>query len=138
MPFIRKSEATVHEVHGGRFLSYVRPATGSRELAAWEVEIPAGAAGPAHVISEEETFLVLSGRVRLTIDTEGAELVAGDAAVAPAGSALGVANAGDGPARMWVTTRVGLTAELAGGGCFVPPWANGTPEAEEPVVGAGR
>ncbi len=124
MPFIRSSEALVHEIHGVRFTSYVRPATGSRDLAAWRGEIPAGTVGPAHVISHEEAFYVLSGRLRFTIDGDVAELGAGDAAVAPAGAALAVANTTDEPAHMWVTTRVGLSAELADGSIITPPWAN--------------
>ncbi|MEU6122601.1 cupin domain-containing protein [Streptomyces sp. NPDC047123] len=124
MPFIRADEAVVHEIHGGRFVSYVRPDTGSRDVAAWRVEIPAAMVGPTHTISEEETFYVLAGRIRLTIDAESAELRSGDAAVAPAGSELGIANTTDQPAHIWVTTRVGLTAELADGTTFAPPWAH--------------
>ncbi|WP_330328522.1 cupin domain-containing protein [Streptomyces sp. NBC_00536] len=123
MPFIRSDEAVVHEIHGGRFVSYVRTDTGSRDLAAWRVEIPAAMVAPAHTISAEETFYVLSGRLRLTIDGDSAELGAGDAAVAPAGSTLGVANTTDEPAHMWVTTRAGLTAKLADGATITPPWA---------------
>ncbi|GGU70608.1 cupin [Streptomyces albospinus] len=124
MPFISSDEAVVHEIHGARFTSYIRPATGSRDLAAWRAEIPAGTMAPRHVISQEEAFYVLSGRLRLTIDGETAELGAGDAAVAPAGSALSVSNPADGPATMWVTTRVGLGAELDDGSTLTPPWAN--------------
>ncbi|MFJ7152474.1 cupin domain-containing protein [Streptomyces sp. NPDC100445] len=124
MPFIRSDEAVVHEIHGGRFVSYVRPGTGSRDLAAWRVEMPAAMVGPTHTISDEETFYVLSGRLRFTIDGESAELRAGDAAVARAGSELAVANSTDRPAHMWVTTRVGLTAELADGSTLTPPWAH--------------
>lgn len=124
MPFIRSDETVVHEIHGGRFVSYVRPGTGSRDLAAWCVEMPAATVGPTHRISHEETFYVLSGRLRFTIDGESAELRAGDAAVARAGSALAVANSTDQPAHMWVTTRVGLTAELADGSTITPPWAH--------------
>ncbi|MFI5795023.1 cupin domain-containing protein [Streptomyces sp. NPDC051677] len=124
MSFIRSDEAVAHEIHGGRFVSYVRPDTGSRDLAAWRVEIPPAMVGPTHTISDEETFYVLSGRLRLTIDAESAELRAGDAAVAPAGSELSVANTTDQPAHMWVTTRVGLTAELADGSTITPPWAH--------------
>ncbi|NEA66533.1 cupin domain-containing protein [Streptomyces sp. SID12488] len=124
MPFIRSTEAVAHEIHGGRFVSYIRPDTGSRDLAAWRTEIPAGTVGPAHTISHEETFYVLSGRLRLTIGGESAELGAGDAAVAPAGSELAVANTTDRPAHMWVTTRVGLSAELADGSTITPPWAH--------------
>ncbi|MEU7067803.1 cupin domain-containing protein [Streptomyces sp. NPDC053429] len=124
MPFIRKNEAVEYEIHGGRFVSYLRPATGSRDLAAWRAEIPAGMVGPAHVISHEETFYVLSGRLLLTIDGESAELGVGDAAVAPAGSELGVANTTGQPAHMWVTTRAGLTAELSDGTTITPPWTH--------------
>ncbi|MFE5509991.1 cupin domain-containing protein [Streptomyces sp. NPDC056529] len=123
MPFVRADDAVVHEIHGVRFVSYVRTDTGSRDLAAWRGEVPAGTAGPAHVISHEEAFYVLSGRLRFTVDGESAELAAGDAAVAPAGSELAVANPTDRPAHMWVTTRVGLTAELPGGDTLAPPWA---------------
>ncbi|WP_405409964.1 cupin domain-containing protein [Streptomyces decoyicus] len=123
MPFIRSHEAVVHEIHGARFRSYIRPATGSRDLAAWTCEVPAATVPPAHVISQEETFYVLSGRLRFSIDGEIAELGPGDAAVAPAGSALAVANPADEPAQMWVTTRAGLTAELADGSTMAPPWA---------------
>jgi quercetin dioxygenase-like cupin family protein len=124
MPFIRRDEAVVHEIHGGRFVSYIRPDTGSRDLAAWRVEIPPAMVGQTHTISDEETFYVLSGRLRLTIGGESAELRAGDAAVAPAGSELTVTNTTDQPAHMWVTTSVGLTAKLADGNTITPPWAN--------------
>ncbi|MFC8795438.1 cupin domain-containing protein [Streptomyces cinereoruber] len=123
MPFIRADDAVVHEIHGVRFVSYVRTDTGGRDLAAWRGEVPAGTTGPAHVISHEEAFYVLSGRLRLTVDGESAELAAGDAAVAPAGSRLAVANTTDRPAHMWVTTRTGLTAELPDGTTLTPPWA---------------
>jgi quercetin dioxygenase-like cupin family protein len=124
MSFIRSDGAVTHEIHGARFISYVRPGTGSQDLAAWRSEIPAGTAGPAHVISHEETFYVLSGRLRFTIGGESAELGAGDAAVAPAGSELVVANTTDGPAHVWVTTRVGLSARLADGSTLAPPWTH--------------
>ncbi|WP_329454144.1 cupin domain-containing protein [Streptomyces sp. NBC_01497] len=124
MPFIRSDEAVVHEIHGGRFVSYVRPDTGSRDLAAWRGEVPAGMVGPAHTISHEETFYVLSGRLWITIAGESAELGVGDAAVAPAGSELAVANTTDQPAHMWVTTRVGLSAKLADGSTVTPPWTH--------------
>ena len=124
MPFVRAAEAVVHELHGTRFTSYIRPASGGRDLAAWRCEIPAGAVATPHVISQEETFYVLSGRLLFTIDDETAELGPGDAAVAPADSALGIDNPADQPAQMWVTTRVGLTAKLADGTTITPPWVN--------------
>lgn len=124
MPFIRSDQAVVHELHGTRFTSYISPAAGSTELAAWRGEIPAGTPALAHVISHEEAFYVLSGRLRLSIDGETAELSPGDAAVAPADSELAVSNPFDEPVQIWVTTRIGLRARLADGSTITPPWAN--------------
>jgi quercetin dioxygenase-like cupin family protein len=124
MPFILSDDAVVHEIHGARFVSYVRPGTGSRDLAAWRCEVPAGTPGAAHTIGQEETFYVLSGRLRMTLNGETAELGVGDAAVAPSGTEVTVANSTGRPAHMWVTTRAGLTAKLADGSTIAPPWAN--------------
>ncbi|MDJ0343126.1 cupin domain-containing protein [Streptomyces sp. H10-C2] len=124
MPVVPAAEAIVHEMHGIRFVSYIVPAHGSKELCAWRGEIPAGTAGPAHTITREEVFLMLSGSLRFSIDGEVSTLVPGDAAVAPAGSSLGVSNPTEEPATMWVTTSVGLEAVLADGSRISPPWVN--------------
>ncbi|MFC5905706.1 cupin domain-containing protein [Streptacidiphilus monticola] len=124
MPFVRAEQAETREIHGVRFTSYVRTATGSRDLAAWRGEVPAlTPPTPAHVISEEEVFYVLAGRLRVSIDGEAAELAAGDAAVAPAGSALALDNPFAEPAQLWVTTRLGLSATMADGTVLFPEWA---------------
>ena len=124
MPFVPASEAVVYDMHGLRFVSYAASARGSRELCAWRGELPAGTAGPPHRISREEVFLVLSGRVDLTIDGETRSLDPGDVAIAPPGSSLEVSNATKEPATMWVTTSIGLKASLADGSQIAPPWAN--------------
>ncbi|MFI9101688.1 cupin domain-containing protein [Streptomyces fildesensis] len=124
MPVVTAAEAVVHEMHGVRFVSYILPAHGSKELCAWRGEIPGGTAGPAHTITREEVFLVLSGTVRFSIDGEVSTLAPGDAAVAPAGSSLGVSNPTEEPATMWVTTSVGLEAVLADGSRISPPWVS--------------
>jgi quercetin dioxygenase-like cupin family protein len=124
MPFVPASEAVAHELHGVRFVSYANSARGSRELCAWRGELPPGAGGPPHRISREEVFLVLSGRLELTIDGESRSLEPGDAAVAPPGSSLAVRNATAEPATMWVTTSIGLEASLADGSRITPPWAS--------------
>lgn len=123
MPFHPASGATEFALHGAVFRSYANTATGSADLAAWELELPAGADAPAHVISAPELFFVLAGTLRLSIDGETVDLAPGDAATAPSGSALGVANPGSAPVRAWVTTRTGLTATLADGTTLTPPWA---------------
>lgn len=124
MPFIAADEAVVHDLHGVRFSSYASTARGSGELCAWRGEVPAGSGGQTHTISREEVFLVLSGSLLLTIDGDSRLLTEGDVAIAPAGSTLGVANPTEEPARMWVTTSVGLTATLPDGSQISPPWAS--------------
>ncbi|MFE6758479.1 cupin domain-containing protein [Streptomyces sp. NPDC057684] len=123
MPVIRASEAVVHEMHGVRFVSYAKPATGSKELCAWRAEIPAGTPGVAHTVSREEILHVLSGSLRFTVDGRTDTLAAGDTAIVDPGATLTVENPGDLPATMWVTTSVGLEAVLADGTRVTPPWA---------------
>ncbi|MFF8194128.1 cupin domain-containing protein [Streptomyces bobili] len=124
MPFIRSSDAVTHEIHGARFVSYAAPRTGSKELAAWRGEIPPGTKAPAHTVSREEIFLVLVGELALTLDGRTERVCAGDTVIINAGSTLSVENPTDHTAITWVTTSVGLTAELADGTVLTPPWAN--------------
>ncbi|WP_042387542.1 cupin domain-containing protein [Streptacidiphilus melanogenes] len=124
MPAIRSDEATVHELHGVRFVSYAHPATGSRELAAWRGEIPAHTPGQAHTITREEILHILEGTLRFTLDGEVHDLTAGDVLVANAGSTLRVDNLSDAPARIWTATSLGLEAVMADGTRIRPPWAN--------------
>jgi quercetin dioxygenase-like cupin family protein len=124
MPVIRSGEATVHELHGVRFVSYANPATGSRELAAWRGEIPARTPGQAHTVTREEILHVLDGALRFTIDGEVHDLTAGDVLVVHAGSTLRVDNVSDALAHIWTTTTLGLEAVMADGTRIRPPWAN--------------
>ncbi|GAA2310154.1 cupin domain-containing protein [Streptomyces kunmingensis] len=124
MPVVRAAEAVVHELHGARFVSYAAPGTGSKELAAWRGEIPAGTKAPAHTVSREEILHLLTGSLRLTLDGIAHTLVPGDTAIVNAGTTLAVENPTGTPATMWVTTSVGLEAELADGTRITPPWAN--------------
>lgn len=138
MPVIRPADAVVHEMHGARFTSFAAPSTGSGELCVWRVELPAPN-GPVrgtepvhddapravpHRISREEVFVVVEGNLLLTLDGRAEPLSAGDVAVAAAGSLLTLENPGPGPAAAWVSTSVGLEAQLADGSRIVPPWAN--------------
>ncbi|GLW46229.1 cupin [Streptomyces sp. NBRC 14336] len=124
MPVIRSSDAVTHEIHGARFVSYATPRTGSKELCAWRGEVPPGTDAPAHTVSKEEILHVLVGTLRVTLDGDTADLAAGDTLVINAGSTLAVQNPTDQTALTWVTTSVGLTAELPDGTVLTPPWAN--------------
>ena len=124
MPVIRSSEATTHEIHGARFVSYATPLTGSRELCAWRGEIPAGTKAPAHTVSREEIFHLLVGELLITLDGRTERIAAGDTVIVNPGTTLALENPTDHTALSWFTTSVGLEAELADGSRITPPWAN--------------
>lgn len=122
MPVVRSSEAVVHEMHGARFVSYATPLTGSKELCAWRGEIPPGTKAPAHTVSREEILYVLDGELLVTLDERTTRVTAGDTLIINSGATLSVENPGDRLAVTWVTTSVGLEAELADGTRIAPPW----------------
>ncbi len=122
MPVIRAGEAVVHQMHGASFTSYAAPARGSRELCAWRVAIPRHTEGVAHRVSREEVLYVLSGTLRVVLDGQPDEAVAGDVVLVPAGTTVGVDNLTGEPATAWVTTNAGLAAVMPDGSWLTPPW----------------
>lgn len=122
MPIIREADAVPHHLHGATFHSFAAPASGSRELCAWRLEVAAGTPGQAHHVSQEEVLLLLSGRLTVTVDDVPGTLSSGEAVLVPAGSSVRVDNDFAEPATAWVTTRVGLRATLADGSTISPPW----------------
>ncbi|MEU6068102.1 cupin domain-containing protein [Streptomyces sp. NPDC047082] len=124
MPVVRSSEAVTHEIHGARFVSYATPLAGSKELCAWRGEIPAGTKAPAHTVTREEIFHLLVGDLLITLDGRSERIGAGDTVIINPGTAFAVENPTDHTAISWVTTSIGLEAELADGTRITPPWAN--------------
>ncbi|MBL1086224.1 cupin domain-containing protein [Streptomyces actinomycinicus] len=124
MPVVRSSQAVTHEIHGARFVSYATPRSGSKELCAWRGEIPAGTRAPAHTVSREEIFLLLVGELLITLDGRAERISAGDTVIINPGATLTVENPTDHTAISWVTTSVGLEAQLTDGTTLTPPWAN--------------
>ena len=122
MPVVRPGEAAVFETHGSRFLSYVSPTRGSRELCAWRLSVPPGLRGVAHRPSREEVLLVLEGELRVSLDGTESALHPDDVLLVPAGSELRV-DAGPEGASAWVSTTPGLEAVTADGTRLAPPWA---------------
>jgi quercetin dioxygenase-like cupin family protein len=124
MPVIRPSDAVTHEIHGARFVSYASSLTGSKELCAWRGEIPAGTKAPAHTVNREEIFHLLIGELLITLDGRTDRITAGDTVIINPGATLTVENPTDHTAISWVTTSIGLEAELADGTRITPPWGN--------------
>src|SRR4051812_12719093 len=124
MPVLDSASAAAFEVHGSRFTSYARPATGSAQLCAWRLDVPAGTSGVPHRPSREEVLAILAGAARVTLDGEVRTAATGDVVLVPAGAEFQLDVVGDAPLRAWVTTTVGLTAELPDGSTMTPPWAS--------------
>ncbi len=122
MPVIHSTDASVHELHGTKFSSYVRPQTGSTELCGWRIEIPGHSQGVPHRVSREEVIYILEGTISVTLDDTGHEAGPGDVVVIPAGSMLRVDNPASEPVTAWVTTSVGFVGIMADGSVLNPPW----------------
>jgi quercetin dioxygenase-like cupin family protein len=124
VPVVHPSDAVVHEIHGARFVSYAHPGTGSKELCAWRGEIPAGTKAPLHTVNHEEILHILEGELVITLDGRTERVTAGDTLIINPGATFGAENPTDRTVVTWVTTSIGLTAELADGTRIVAPWAN--------------
>lgn len=123
MTIVRADQAPTFDLPGIRFTALASPRLSSSETCVWQLSVDPGVdSSEAHTLDQDEVFVVLEGRVRLTPD--GADLTVGDAAVVPAGSPIQLANTGGGPARLHVAIRAGFTATMADGTVVgTPPWA---------------
>ncbi len=124
VPVVHPSDAVVHEIHGARFVSYAHPRTGSKQLCAWRGEIPAGTKAPLHTVNHEEILHILEGELVITLDGRTERVGAGDTLIINPGATFGAENPTDRTVVTWVTTTIGLEAELADGTRVVAPWAN--------------
>ena len=123
MNVVRATEAPTFDIPGIRFTSLATPSLGSSGTCVWQLTVEGGVSSEtAHVLDQDEVFVVLAGRVRLVPD--GPELGVGDAAVVPAGDPIQLVNPGSSPARLQVAIRAGFTATMADGTPVgTPPWA---------------
>lgn len=64
------------------------------------------------------------GELLITLDGRTDRIGAGGTVIINPGATLAVENPTDHTALSWVTTSVGLQAELADGTRITPPWAN--------------
>ena len=86
------------------------------------LRFPVGTEGVPHHVSREEVLYVLSGTLRVTVNGDAADAVAGDVVLVPAGAQFGASNQTGDPAAAWVTTTVGFAGVLPDGSWFTPPW----------------
>lgn len=123
MPIVTKSDAIRHEMHGSTFTVYAGPSQGGKELCAWRLNVPAGSTGVEHRVSNEEVLHVLAGRPAVSLDGVPTPVEPGDVVMVPAGARLCIDTPADSSAAVWVTTTVGIRAELPDGSMITPPWA---------------
>ena len=106
MPVIRATDSATFDLPGVRFSAYAAPSRGCQDLCTWQITVaPANEAAP-HTLDRDETFLVLSGRLRVTPD--GELLAPGDVAIVPAGEPITVFNPGPGDAIAYVAIAAGF------------------------------
>jgi quercetin dioxygenase-like cupin family protein len=122
MPVVKSGSIPSHALDRIRFIPCSAPSVGGAELAMWTVELEAGAQGVPHRLDREEVLYVLDGTFVVEVDGEPAELAAGDTVSVPAGALLSLRSARAG-GRLLACARAGLTATMADGTTFQPPWA---------------
>lgn len=79
---------------------------------------------PLHTVNHEEILHILDGELVITLDGRTERVTAGDTLIINPGATFGAENPTDRTVITWVTTSIGLTAELADGTRIVAPWAN--------------
>jgi len=124
MPYLPSADASVFQLHGVTFNSFVSTATGASRLASWRADFAPSTPGQAHTMTEEEVLYVVSGQLDVEVDSEQFTARAGDAVLVPAGALFRIGNSTDAPAHAWVTSLLGMRAALhPDGERITPPWA---------------
>ena len=121
MPVITVQDAPVFEAGANTITGLAAPSRGATDIAAWRVAFAADEPSPAHSLTREETFVVLSGSLTARYADAAETATAGGALIVPAGREF-VLVAEDEPADAICMLAVGGQAVTADG-TFTPPWA---------------
>ncbi|MGE3267562.1 MAG: cupin domain-containing protein [Chloroflexota bacterium] len=124
MPVVRATDAPSFEVHGATITGGAAPSRGSVQTCVWRVNLSPGSSVPAHILSHEEIFHVLSGTLLATVDGEEHRITSGDTLIVHAGATLQIAVPPGDRFQAVVVLPAGALARFADGGDpFTPPWA---------------
>lgn len=122
MPTVSSQDAPIFDAGGGTTITgLASPSRGAHDVAAWRVRFAPGHPSPAHSLTREETFLVLSGSVAAHFGDHVETAGPGDALIVPAGAEFSLV-APDGAAEAICVMPVGGQA-VTGDRAFTPPWA---------------
>ena len=98
------------------------PSLGRAAASLWLVEMPAGAAGPAHAFDSEVLWAITDGSATLEAGPTSYDLVAGDTVVLPAGEMRRFVAGAEGFSAVATTTGTGAVARQDGEPAGVAPW----------------
>ncbi len=123
MHVITAENAPRFDLPGVRFTGYASPSRGCEDLCAWRITVASGlVSDQAHTLDSDEVFLVTSGTIRLSQDSQ--PLTAGDCAIVPAGTPILLSNPGTEEASAHVLIKAGFAGTMADGSAVpTPPWA---------------
>ena len=125
MPVVRRADApTFTAPHGGAsFIGLAAPSRGAKENSAWELTVSPNEPGLEHFVDHEELFILLSGRLSITVGGEEHRVGTGDCVIVPAHTSLSVANPHDKPGVAIAVLPAGAQARVGDGEPFTPPWS---------------
>jgi quercetin dioxygenase-like cupin family protein len=113
MSVVRAESVEALAVLGDRVRILLRSGDSAHRMAVMDVEVPPGGEVPPHRHRvEEEGYLVLDGRLEMTVGDETTSLGRGDFAHVPAGTVHGYRNGGTTPARFLAWTVGGAIDEF--------------------------
>ncbi|GAB3441005.1 hypothetical protein GCM10027517_16310 [Phycicoccus ginsengisoli] len=92
------------------------------DVAVWRTDLPAGSAGPPHVIDGDQLVVVVDGTLTVQVDDTGREVAAGDAVLLPGGSQRVLGAAGGRPATTLTVGRPNAMATVGDGEPVLVPW----------------
>jgi mannose-6-phosphate isomerase-like protein (cupin superfamily) len=123
LPLITAAQAPVFTNSHATFTGLASPSRGSTENSCWRLVLKPGTDAPPHALTREEIFVPLSGRLRVTIDSEVYELGVGECLVVPAHQMFALANPWEAPFEALVVLPVGGQGLIPGKEPVIAPWA---------------
>ena len=125
MPVITAADAPQFTLEGTTITGLAAPSRGSRELSVWKVHLEAGVRVPAHILSQEEVFVILHGTALAAVNGEELSIGPGDALMVPPGVPFALSVGENGPFEAICSMRAGGQATMVDGdgASFPPPWS---------------
>ena len=112
---LMRDDAPVHATPNATMATLASPSRGGSAIAVWEVVMSVDAAGPAHIASADQVYVVRSGRGMFAIDGQTAVAEPGDTVVLLASTTRQVVCAGPEPLVALVVMAAGARITMPDG-----------------------